>query len=656
MKRREFIKNTGAVVLASPFMNFGSGYSDSPRMIILGIDGMDPVITDHLMRKGELPNFRKLAQMGEFTMMRSTIPPQSPVAWGSFITGADPGVYGIFDFIHRDPKTYFPEFSISETVPSEWIVKLGKYRIPLKSGKVLLKREGKPFWDYLEEKDIEATIVKCPTNYPPSPSKQRTISGLGTPDILGGYGTYTLYTSDEVESEKDISPNNLYYAYINDENVMENGVIEGPKNDLVEDGENIEVPFKVFLDYKHKTARIDIQDKEILISENELSDWVEIKFSLIENISSITGMVKFYLMEMGKKFRLYISPIHMSPRDPALSISTPSSYSKELVENVGLFHTISLPADTKALSQATFSMENFIVQSLSVFDESKRLFEYEFERFLQKKKGFLFFYFSAVDQGQHMCWALNDKEHPYFHPLEHEKYGYIHHELYRKHDEILGQVLRKCPKDISIIVHSDHGFNPYRRKVNINNWLFNQGYLKLVVDEIADEMSILEYADWGKTKAYFIGFNGVYLNLRGRESSGIVTPSQKRKLLEEIKGKLEQFRDPKTGERVISNAYISEDHFSKDYLDRAPDIVVGFNKKYRSGDSSALGEFSVEEVADNMDWWSGDHLIDPLKVPATFISNFKINKRIPDMKDIAPTILKFFGINNPSTMKGKSLI
>jgi bisphosphoglycerate-independent phosphoglycerate mutase (AlkP superfamily) len=84
--------------------------------------------------------------------------------------------------------------------------------------------------------------------------------------------------------------------------------------------------------------------------------------------------------------------------------------------------------------------------------------------------------------------------------------------------------------------------------------------------------------------------------------------------------------------------------------------VVGYNKHYRSGDSSALGEFSAETIADNMDWWSGDHLIDPRMVPATFISSFKINKKIPNMIDIAPTILKFFGIENPPTMKGKSLV
>jgi len=656
MKRRDFLRNTGVVLAASPFMNFATSAATGKKMIVLGIDGMDPAIVQRMMGRGELPNLQRLAGRGEFTMMRSTIPPQSPVAWGSFITGSDPGTTGIFDFIHRNPKTYFPEFSLTETIPSEWIVKLGKYRIPLKSGDVVLKREGKAFWDYLEERDVEATIFKIPSNYPPSETNQRTISGLGTPDIMGAYGTYTLYTSDEVESEKDISPNNLYYAYINEDNVMENGVIEGLKNDLVEGGETIEVPFRVYLDEGHKTARIDIQGKKILIREGEYSDWLEIKFPLIKNISSVTGMVKFYLLEMGERFRLYISPIHMSPAEPALSISTPSSYSHDLAQQCGLFHTISLPADTKALSQGTFSMEHFIVQSLSVLEESKRIFEYEFDRFQRSKSGFLFFYFSAIDQGQHMFWALNDAAHPYFHPDEHKKYGYITRKLYQEHDKIIGQVLQKLPADVPVLVVSDHGFNPFRRKVNINNWLQEQGYMKLLVNEVADEMSILEYADWENTLAYFVGFNGLYLNQRDREASGIVTPDQRRPLLEEMKAKLESLTDPKTGERVVSSAYISEDNFSKEFLNRAPDIVVGFNRGFRSGDGSALGELSAATVADNMDWWSGDHLIDPRLVPATFVSSFPINKKVPSIIDIAPTILKYFGIDHTPTMKGRSLI
>ncbi len=656
MKRRDFLKNTGLLMAAAPFMNFAKSKPLTKKMIVLGFDGMDPQRVMNLIQRGELPNLKKLAQMGTFTMMRSTIPPQSPVAWGSFITGSDPGTYGIYDFVHRNPENYMPIFSQSETLAPEWVVSIGKYKIPLKPGKVILKREGKAFWDYLEERDINATIFKVPTNYPPSKSNQRTISGMGTPDITGGYGMYSLYTTDEDEYQKDITPNRVYYAYIDDDNVLE-GEIEGPRNDLVKDRETVKVPFKTYVDYKHKTLRIDVQGKKIILREKQYSDWVEIDFPLIKGVSSITGMVKFFALNIRKNlFRLYVSPIHISPLHPALPISTPDSYSKELAEKNGLFHTISLPADTKALSQLTFGVDDFITQSMSVFDESSKIFDYEFERFLGNKQDFLFFYFSALDQGQHMFWALNDKTHPYYHEKEGKEFGYITDELYRKHDEILGRVLKKIPKNIPIVVLSDHGFGPFKRKVNLNKFLYDEGYLKLSTKDISEDVSILEYADWGNSKAYAVGLNGLYLNMKGREGEGIVTQSERRRILEEIKGKLEALRDPDTGEVVVTNAYISEDNFSKDYIGRAPDIIVGYKRGFRTGDSSAIGSLAESVVRDNMNWWSGDHCIDPLQVPASFLSNFKINKKVPNMMDIAPTILKFFGINNPSTMKGKSLV
>jgi len=658
MKRRDFIKYTGAAAAAAPFMNFAG--DPKTRMIVLGFDGMDPGTVNRLMQQGQLPNMQKLASQGVFTMMRTSIPPQSPVAWGSFITGADPGKYGIYDFLHRDPKTYFPKFSQTDTLPADWHIKVGKYNIPLKGSEALLKREGKPFWDYLEETGVESTIFKIPSNFPPSKSKQRTLSGMGTPSIRDGYGNYTIYTSDEEESMQDISPHHMYYAYIDEDDVMQDGVIEGPPNPMVEnpDGEVEKpiVPFKIYLDNKNKTARIDIQGKEILISEGEYSEWVELDFEMIKYLSSVTGMVKFYLLEMGETFRLYISPIHISPRNPAMPICTPDSYSEELVDHCGLFHTISLPADTHALSKGSFNMENFAVQAMSVFEESRKLFAYEFNRFMDGKGHFLFFYFSSLDQGQHMFWALNDKEHPYYKPEMAAKFGFMTDDLYRKHDQILGDVLKRMPKDVKLIVMSDHGFAPFRRTVNLNTWLHNEGYLKLDVDDVADEVSVLEYADWGNTKAYAMGLNGLYLNMAGREGEGIVTKEERRKLLEDLKGKLQLLKDPANGDPVVSHAYISEDHFSKDYLDRAPDIIVGFNRGYRTSGESAMGGLNPKVVDNNMDWWAGDHCMNPLHVPATFLSNFKISKKIPDIKDLAPTILKQFGIENPPTMSGKALV
>jgi len=637
-----------------PLWHCRSSRSGAKKMLVLGFDGMDPTVVRRLIGSGDLPNMKRLADTGTFTMMRSTIPPQSPVAWGSFIAGADPGVTGIFDFLHRDPKTYTPLFAQSTTLPGGWNVDLGKYRIPLKGAEVKLNREGTAFWDVLEEMGVPATVVKIPTNYPPSKSGQRTLAGMGTPDVMGTYGIYHLYTSDEEESRKDLTPNNVFYAYIDEQGVLE-GEIEGPKNDLVPGSDPMVIPFKAYVDRAHHSARIDVGGQEVLLAEREYSRWVEISFSLGVPLMNLTGMVKFFLLECGERFRLYISPIHISPASPALPISTPESYSKELADAVGLYHTIGLPADTKALSQGAFAMGDFIDQSLSVFAESRKMFAFELDRFQRQQEGLLFFYFSTLDQGQHMFWALNDPQHPYYHPVEAQRYGGITDDLYRQFDAEVGRAMAALPPEVPLVVMSDHGFAPFRREVNINTWLVKEGYLTMTTPDLDEQVSILDSADWGKSRAYGLGLNGLYLNQRGREGSGIVTAQERRRLLEELKGKLEALTDPQNGARVITHAYISEDVFSRDHLDRAPDIILGFARGYRISDSSPLGQLSPEVVVDHLNWWSGDHLIDPLHVPASFLANFKINRDVPDIKDIAPTIVRHFGGQVPAGMTGKPL-
>lgn len=654
MKRREFICLGAMAAATVPLWHCRSSRSGAKKMLVLGFDGMDPTVVRRLIGSGDLPNMKRLADTGTFTMMRSTIPPQSPVAWGSFIAGADPGVTGIFDFLHRDPKTYTPLFAQSTTLPGGWNVDLGKYRIPLKGAEVKLNREGVAFWDVLEEMGVPATVVKIPTNYPPSKSGQRTLAGMGTPDVMGTYGIYHLYTSDEEESRKDLTPNNVFYAYIDEQGVLE-GEIEGPKNDLVPGSDPMVIPFKAYVDRAHHSARIDVAGQEVLLAEREYSRWVEISFSLGVPLMNLTGMVKFFLLECGERFRLYISPIHISPASPALPISTPASYSKELADAVGLYHTIGLPADTKALSQGAFAMGDFIDQSLSVFAESRKMFAFELDRFQRQQEGLLFFYFSTLDQGQHMFWALNDPQHPYYHPVETKRYGGITDDLYRQFDAEVGRAMAALPPEVPLVVLSDHGFAPFRREVNINTWLVKEGYLVMTTQDLDEQVSILDSADWGRSRAYGLGLNGLYLNLRGREGSGIVTAQERRRLLEELKGKLEALTDPQSGARVITHAYISEDVFSRNHLDRAPDIILGFARGYRISDSSPLGQLAPEVVVDHLNWWSGDHLIDPLHVPASFLANFEINRDVPDIIDIAPTIVRHFGGQVPAGMTGKPL-
>src|SRR5438094_1411869 len=161
------------------------------KVIVIGIDGMDPRLSESMMKAGELPNLTKLRAVGGFSKLGTSIPPQSPVAWANFINGAGPGSHGIFDFIHRHPEEQCaPFYSAAETV----------------GGETLLRRQGVPFWDYLDQAGIPSTFYDLPSNYPASPSQHghhRCISGMGTPDMLGTYGTYQQFADNNLADSQD---------------------------------------------------------------------------------------------------------------------------------------------------------------------------------------------------------------------------------------------------------------------------------------------------------------------------------------------------------------------------------------------------------------------------------------------------------------------
>ncbi len=175
-------------------------------MIVLGIDGLDYHLVRDLIGQGRLPNLARLGEGGRFTPLATSTPPQSPVAWSTFITGLDPGEHGIFDFIHRHPDTLESFLSTSRTVPPGRMLTLGRWQFPLQAGRVELLRQGTPFWEVLEARGIETTIVRMPANFPPSGTATRELSGMGTPDMLGTYGIFTLFTSrPEVFERQDVS-------------------------------------------------------------------------------------------------------------------------------------------------------------------------------------------------------------------------------------------------------------------------------------------------------------------------------------------------------------------------------------------------------------------------------------------------------------------
>ena len=657
MNRRDFLKaGAGTAALLSlgtrpeGVLRAYGKRATAKKILILGFDGIDPHLADIWMKEGKLPAFKRLAGQGGFRRLGTSIPPQSPVAWSNFIAGTNPGGHGIYDFIHRDPKTYIPTFSASATEGATKTIRLGNLVFPIKSGTVRNLRHGKAFWQVLEEHDIPATVFKMPANYPPVPGRQKTLSGMGTPDLEGSYGTLNYYTTESKFVNEDIGGARVHQVYIIGSRV--DAKLPGPKNSFKPDRPDTEIDFKVYLDPANAVAKISIQDQEFILREKEWSGWKRVSFPLIPT-QSVAGICMFYLKEVRPQFKLYVSPINIDPARPALPISTPPSYGEDLEKKFGPFFTKGLPADTSALVNDILDEGEFLQQDDFVLQESRAMLDYELDRF---DSGLLFYYISSTDQRQHMFWRLLDDKHPAYDPVLARTFGGTIESTYREADAILDRALTKADKETVVLVMSDHGFNPYYRSFNLNTWLRANGYLKLQ-NEFKEED--LEWAfagtNWAKTKAYGIGLNGLYINERGREADGIVPPAEKDALVREIARKLEDYRDPKTGDRVLARAYVAKDVYTGPFAGDAPDIVLGFARGYRISFTSPLGRVPKDILEVNTAKWSGDHMGAAEIMPGILLSNRPVRAEGPALYDLTATIMDVFDIEKPKEMIGASI-
>ncbi|NIM06594.1 MAG: hypothetical protein GTO55_09165 [Armatimonadetes bacterium] len=657
-EKRETLRKLGALGLLAlldvgAFSSCGrkviSALPGERKVILLGLDGLDPRFIRHLMSQGKLPHMSRLADMGGFRSLTSSVPPQSPVAWATLISGQDPGGHGLYDFIHRDPKTYLPYLSIARSEGAEKTLSLGKWKLPLSRGKVELLRTGRAFWEFLDEKGIPASVYRVPSNFPPRDTGAKQLAGLGAPDLLGTYGQFSYYTDGPVKGEREISGGEVYRVSASNGHVKTRLI--GPENTLQEGAPDSYADFEIWLDRPHRLAKIVVQDQEILLRQGEWSDWVPVDFEMIPHLKSIGGICRFYLKEVSPHLKLYVTPINIDPLDPALPVSAPNDFARELAEKMGRFYTQGFPHDVKALRYDILDDGEYLQQSGMAMGEARRMYETALNEF---QRGLLFYYFSTSDRTQHMFWRTMDPRHPAHDPKLARSYGPVIEDCYRAADELVGQAMEAADADTTLIVLSDHGFCPYYKAFNLNKWLVENGYLA-GVGPWESQADIFSNANWRDTLAYSLGFNALYLNLRGRELYGYVSAEDRNMLAKHIADDLRQVRDPDTGEQVISNVYLGSEVYSDPAADRVPDLIVGYARGYRCSDASVLGEVTSRLVEDNDDKWSGDHCIDRAAVPGSLFTNKPINAESPALIDVTASILAEFGIKTPQEMKGKPI-
>jgi predicted AlkP superfamily phosphohydrolase/phosphomutase len=620
------------------------------RVIALGLDGLDPNLVARMMKQGELPTFARLAREGTFGPLGTSDPPQSPVAWANFITGQNPGKHGIFDFVHRDPDTLFPYLSTSRSTQPARTTTIGDIVIPLSSGKVENLRRGRALWDILEERGIPATVFKVPSNFPPSSSKQRTISGMGTPDILGTYGMFSYYTDQPFTLDETLGGGTVHRVSVDGHAVS--AALVGPPNTFRKGSPETRVPFTVHRDPEHRTAKLSVQGHELILEQGQWSPWVQVSFEMLATLD-VKGICRFYLKEAHPHFKLYVTPINIDPRDPSMPISTPESYSREIARKVGPFHTKGLPADTKALDQGVLDDGEFLAQDDIFLEEKLAIYEHELARF---DAGLLFYYISSTDQRAHMFWRLRDPHHPAYDDRAAARWGQAIEHVYRRMDRLLEKTLEKVDERTLLVAFSDHGFAPYYRSFNLNSWLRDQGYLVTTGAGSKKDEDIFSSVDWSRTRAYAMGFNSLYVNQKGRESRGSVSSKDTPGLVDEIAARLTQATDPESDERPVIRARKTRTCYSGAQTSSAPDIIVGYNRGYRASWQTALGVIPEGWFSTNEHKWSGDHCMDASIVPGSFFINRKARAAKPTLCDMTATILDAFDVPVPEDMDGKTIL
>jgi predicted AlkP superfamily phosphohydrolase/phosphomutase len=618
------------------------------RVIVLGMDGLDPEVLQHFLQQEELPSFKRLASRGIFSRLGTTLPAVSPVAWATFQTGVNPGKHRIFDFLRRDPATYMPALAsmeIREGTPGPHIGR--RFR---RSPFAVLRRGAVPFWEILSEYGIFSQVLNVPSTFPPRPFFGCLLAGMDVPDLRGTQGTFQQFL------ENLSSPTSLVggerFPVLRCEGAKETrfrGKIRGPEHPFGSDRPPLELEWSLTLQGR-SLATIQLGNRTHPLTLAEWSEWIPIRFPVFPG-SNVHGMCRM-LLRSTSPLDLYVSPIHIDPRRPALPISHPLLFSVHLSHWVGRFPTLGTAEDHWALNHGILSLDQFRNEATENHHQRTALFEAALAR---TDRGVLTMVFDYPDRMQHAFYQDPPEKVPGGMKPDPGEKPLL--EVYRELDKRLEHVLEVTGEESLVLVVSDHGFGSFRRAVDLNAWLEQKGYLIREDGSTSPNRIPFMGVDWGRTCAYALGMGGIFINRVGRESRGTVsTGAEHESLCEDLIRDLKDLVDPTDNSPVVHHVHRSSDRYQGPYVEEAPDLIVGFQRGFRCEWGSVAGHLSGVVFHTNELSWQADHAFDPSLVPGVLLSNVPLRCDNPHLVDLAPTILDAMGIDTPSHMDGTSLL
>jgi predicted AlkP superfamily phosphohydrolase/phosphomutase len=609
------------------------------KVIVIGLDGFEPKIAEAMLARGELPNLMKLREQGGYARLKTTASAQTPVAWSTFTTGTNPGGHGIFDFLTRDPQTYLPIMALSRYEQKNAFV------LP----KVVNMRRGTPFWDLLSAKDIESTIIRMPCAYPPDKVKGRLLAGVGVPDLRGGFGTPTFYTTRAgipiEQSEKVLT------VSVKDGKVATHVV--GPRDPKTRSDHRFDINIQIHKSENKIIISSQGQPDKIELQLGKWSKWLKVKFK-VGMMQSVAGIVRFNLRQIEPEFELYASPVNFETEEPLFPISSPQEYAHDLAMKIGRYYTAGMAEDHDGLNNQRFDESAYLEQCRIVMRERRKMMEVELGRFTG---GYFFCLFDTPDRLAHMFWRFSEPEHPANRGESVSVYAHVIAEHYRECDTIVGEAMKHIDDDTLFITLSDHGMSSFQRGLNLNTWLYENGFLALKAGAKPGESpDFFQNVDWDRTQAFTLGLGGIFLNRKGREANGILNDGEAETVREGILSGLTGLIDQDRGAVAVRSVARREQVYSGPYAGEAPDLIVNFSEGYRVSWDTPLGGVPQGLFADNVKKWGGDHVIDPALVPGVLFMNKKFSAEAPDLVDLAPTILNALGIQKGPEMEGSDLL
>ncbi len=658
------------------------------RVVVLGFDGMDPTLARRFMDLGKLPNLKALAAEGSFTRLKSTQPSESPTAWSSFATGVNPGKHSIYDFLIRhldEARAYMPDLNMVRREPA-------RYRWGLfvsQKAKIESMRGGTSFWKTASADGVNSVVLTVPVTWPPEELHHgELLGGLPAPDLRASLGTFYYWATDlSSYEETSTEAGGILKRLLFDGGVAET-LLKGPENPVLKQeeselrekrkagplsdreqarldelaaGKDINLPLRVRWTEGSGQADLEIQGQKLSLKTGEWSPWVPLTFR-VNALIRMHGMTQFHVSQADKELRLYASPLNMDPRDPPEPLSTPDSFSAELAGKIGIYRTLGWAESAdKPLNEGRLDEAEFLYDSDRAMDDREKII---LENLKRDDWDLLVAAIETTDRVSHMTWRLTDPRHPMYDKDLAARYGDSIEKVYRRADDFVGRVRQKLPPGALFMIMSDHGFHSFRRQVNLNTWLVQNGYMTVqgqsgqgALAALAGRGKFFEGVDWSRTKAYAVGLGQIYFNLRGREPKGIVSAGEEYgQLQDEIRSKLLPLVDPETGERVFADVYRRDDIYKGEYLQMAPDLEVGFLDGYRVGWQDTLGGIARAVIENNNRKWSGDHCATATEIShGVFFSNRKLAVAEPSIMDLAPTVLKLLEAPLPPDYDGKPL-